>query len=475
MLRLRRSSSSASTQRFELQQLRAPVEQLCFEIIKEYKIDPSTVTICIDKHGVPRYLVNEPELDEEGRRLYSMIMEHMYTSTFRIDSEDELRKALEEVVEDLGVRPWYEKYREILWYYIRRDSFGYGVLDTLFRDPDVEDIELSDWRRPVTVVHRGFLGFEALVTNVSFRSEEEARSVIERLALKTGRSISLAKPELHAALPEGYRIAATLGDPVSASPTFSIRKFPPVPIDVITLINEEVVDPKIAALVWLLNDAKMFYVVIGGSGSGKTTLLNALLQLSNPMWKIVVVQDIPELRLPSRPRFIQLFGESSEEQLKRCITALRYRPDILVVGEVRGKEIRALVRAVASGSGSATTFHAATPGEFEMALRNLLPRDLFVMLSLNAGVALFISKIREGRKVVRRVVAVYERCNGSWNTIYVYGRIDAIERSTTLKRIGERLRIEDPVEELKRREEFLKSIPSGYDNVEHFLKKFYGV
>ena len=459
-----------------IRSLDADVDSLCIEILSRYYVVPDKVEAiaCIDKHGVARYLIREPKLSDRDVALLTTLLDYVYTSITRIEDEDDLKNAVTIAASELGLEDELFKNFDKLWYYIKRDCFGYGVLDPLFRDDNIEDIELSHWRNPVTVVHRKFLAYEALTTNITFSSEEEVKSLIERLALKSGKAISLANPELHAALPEGFRIAATLGDPVSTSPTFDIRKFPRVPIDVVTLVREGCIDPSIAVFTWILNDAKMFYCVIGGSGTGKTTLLNALLQLSHPSWKIVVVQDIPEIKLPGRPRFIQLFGETTIEQFKRCTTALRYRPDILVVGEVRGREIRALVRAVASGSGSATTFHASTPSEYEMAIRNILPRDLYVMLSINTGALIHIAKVRSGKTVQRKVVAVYERRAHGWEIIYRQGEVNRIMKSEVLRRAAARLRIDDIEGEFRRRVNILMDTPPGYENVERTMKKFYG-
>lgn len=456
-----------------LRSLLADVENVCSFELERYRLGEAEVIICVDKRGSPRYLVQEPAVDDNCRAIYSKIMDALYTSLIDLSSEEDLEKAINAVVVDLGIQKEFDRCRNALMYYVKRDSFGFGLLDVVLRDYNVEDVELCDWMKPVTVVHRVYLAFEALTTNIAFESNEEARNYVERLSLRGGRSISLAKPEIHAVLSENLRLAATLGNPVSRGPTFNIRRLPEIPIDIATLIKKNAIPAHVAALTWLINDAKLFYAIVGGSGSGKTTLLNALLQLSNPSWKIIVVQDVVEIRLPLRPRFIQFFGENSEDILQRCFTALRYRPDILVVGEVRGKEVTALVRAVASGSGSATTFHASTPEEYEMAIRNLLPRDLYVMLSLNTALLIFIARIRSSKNLERKVWRVYERVADEWREIYG-AEIDHIYNSYTVKRLSKRLLLEDDVEaELEYRAKLLESAEPGYESIENLMKKFY--
>lgn len=458
----------------KLRNLSVDVDNVCDMVFKRYPVGESEVVLCLDRQGLARYLVLEPFVDSVCRDLYNDIMDALYTSLLELTTEEDLVKAVNKVVEDLGVEKEFQRCREILMYYIKRDSFGLGLLDVVLKDVQVEDVELCDWRKPVTVVHRDYLVFEALVTNIVFENEEEARNYVEKLALKSGKSVSLSKPEVHSVLSDNLRLAATLGDPVSKGPTFNVRRLPEVPIDIATLIKSKAIPTHVAALAWLVNDAKLFYTVVGGSGSGKTTLLNALLQLSNPGWKIVVVQDVLEIKLPLRPRFIQFFGETSEDVLQRCFTALRYRPDILAIGEVRGREIAALVRAVASGSGSATTFHASTPEEYEMAIRNLLPRDLYTMLSLNTSLLIFVARMRSGKNLERKVWRVYERVADEWREIYST-ETDSVYNSYTVKRLGKRLLLDDIEAELEYRAKILESSETGYEAVENLMKKFYRI
>jgi len=479
LIRMRKAFSKNNSVNFVVKNLRylriENIDDICLDVLRRYSVGMAEVIICVDKHGIARYFVNEPLVDEVLLNAYNKIMSYLYTSYFSLESFEEIRKAVEIVASEIGLGMVLRKYYDTLMYYVYRDSKGYGILDVVLNDGGVEDVELSDWRKPVTVVHRDFLSYEALVTNIHFQSEEEAKNYIDKLAIKCGKSVSYAKPELHGTLPEGYRVAATLGNPISSSPTFNVRKLPNVPIDVVKLVKQGVINYEIAALMWLVNDAKLFYVVVGGSGSGKTTLLNAFLQLSNPNWKIVVVQDVPEIKLPLRTRFIQFYGEDSDELLQRCFTALRYRPDILVVGEVRGREIIALVRAVASGSGSATTFHASAPEEYELAVRGLLPRDLYVMLSLNTALMVLVSRIRRGYSIERRVWKIFERVDDGWREIYDMSRGGSILSSYIIKRLAKRLDRDDVEAEYEYRVKVLENSGEGYESIERILKRYYGL
>jgi len=430
--------------------------------------------------GIGYYLVEEPPLDNLGIKALTEIMNYIYLnlSLEVLKNFSELKKEVFRAAEELGIRDVIDERIEAIWYYMLRET-KYSLITIPVEDPFVEDVELGHWRKPVTVVHRLYSDVivpGGLFTNIVFSSEEEARSLVIRLGAKAGRSVNLARPRLHASLPEGYRVAATLGV-VSKGPTFSIRKFPQIPIVVTELIREGVLSPLMAAYFWLLNESRQFYIIVGASGVGKTTLLNALLMLSPPTWKIVVIEDVPEIIVSkeddaSRPRIVRFLSNERVSAFELATDALRYRPDIIVVGEVRGREIEALVRAVASGAGSATTFHASTPDEVMMAMRNLLPQDLFALFISNMGSLAFIAKVfksREGR-FVRRVLGVYELIDGNWCEVFKWiGEHDrhepedpekVVEKSRAMKRAAAFLvmNLEDISKELAMRAKFLEKL-----------------
>jgi len=127
------------------------------------------------------------------------------------------------------------------------------------------------------------------------------------------------------------------------------------------------IDETLAAYFWILLENKMSMIIIGGTGAGKTSMLNALISLIKPNDKIVTVEEISELntlhenwvQLTSRQGF--KFGTADETSISLfdlVKLSLRYRPDYIIVGEVRGEEAYALFQAVATGHGGICTMHA---------------------------------------------------------------------------------------------------------------------
>jgi flagellar protein FlaI len=149
--------------------------------------------------------------------------------------------------------------------------------------------------------------------------------------------------------------------------TFCIRKFRAEPFSIVDLIKGGTLNEKIAAYFWLILDYKMSFMIIGGTGAGKTSMLNALLSLMSQNDKIVTVEEVPELSPPmenwtqlnSRQSFQFGGGPSASISIFDLVkVSLRYRPDYIIVGEVRGEEAYTLFQALATGHGGLWTMHA---------------------------------------------------------------------------------------------------------------------
>ncbi|MEM0361526.1 MAG: type II/IV secretion system ATPase subunit [Sulfolobales archaeon] len=304
-----------------------------------------------------------------------------------------------------------------IMYYVEREVLGYGFLDPLFKDPNIEDISCSGYGKPIFVWHRKY---ESIPTNLYFQSEAELNEYILKLAHIAGKHVSVAYPVLDAVLPGGHRVAATFQSEVSAKgSTFTIRKFREDPITIIDMINFGTISSELAAYFWTLMEHKMTTLILGSTGAGKTSTLNALANLLKPTYKIVTVEDIPEIRLPQE-NWVQLVARSSyvvggakEIDLFQLVkVALRYRPDVLIVGEVRGEEAYVLFQAVATGHSGITTLHAES---LEAAIKRLTspPMNIpqaYIPLINSILVIKRVTKVsEEGRpRPARRVTNVWE-------------------------------------------------------------------
>jgi len=373
-------------------------------LLDEYEVEGVKIRI-YDENGIGYYEVNEPELNHQEKRIVDEILRELYYSDIK-DIEEEIFKVVKNTkLSDESI--------EKIVYYIKK-NIKYGELTPLILDPLVEEIECKGYGSPISIVHRKYSRkYYRLFTNIILESEDDVIRVIEKLANKANKSVNFAKPYLEFSLPEGHRVAATISKEISIpGSTFDIRKFPNNPITIIDLIKNGTLNEIIASYLWFLLDYKPFLMILGPTGSGKTTLLNSLLSLVNPMYKIVTIEDTPEINLEHKNwiRFVSratTLGKYDVSLLELSRLALRYRPDYLVIGEVRGKEIEALIHAAASGHGSITTFHGAKPVDAVTRILSLV-NDELAQLFLQGIWGFIVLGSREMNGKNRYVSAIYE-------------------------------------------------------------------
>ncbi|TRM83390.1 type II secretion system protein VirB, partial [Sulfolobus sp. A20-N-F6] len=283
--------------------------------------------------------------------------------------------------------------------------------------------------KPVSVVHSRHTEWPRLETNIILNSEIRVRRLVERLSSLGGRSVSTAMPLQDFMLPEGHRVAVSYGEEISKGTTFNVRKFPEKPLTIVDLIYKyNTLSELMAVYLWIIAEAKLFMFLVGPTGSGKTTTLNSLLMLLNPLSKYLTIEDTPELKLPHK-YWIQFYTRPSSYGSGREITyydlvklSLRYRPDYIIVGEVRGKEIEWLVQAVASGHGGLTTFHGSNHVDVITRISGLLGPDLSQQFRQLISVVASIKRIEEhgNKKANRKIVSIVENVGNDFKEIFKY-------------------------------------------------------
>jgi len=251
-----------------------------------------------------------------------------------------------------------------LRYLLRRKLEGMGLLQPLIDDPNIEDISCSGLGN-IFVEHKIFSG---LRTSISFEEHTELDKFVVQLAEGIKHPVTFREPTVDATLPDGSRINIVYGTDVSKrGSNFTIRKFSGTPISVLELIQFGALDYEMAAYLSIILGEGMNVWVSGETASGKTTLLNALTTFISPEAKIVSIEDTPEVQVPHHnwirgvTRGSSKNSEASEVSMFDLLkAALRQRPNLIIIGEIRGEEGAIAFQAMQTGHACMSTFHAAS-------------------------------------------------------------------------------------------------------------------
>ena len=320
------------------------------------------------------YEVTEVPLSVEEERVYKFIKD-ILVEELNMDfttlansgkAQEYLKREVNNIVRIYGIKIEPQSYDKIM-YYIDRDLIGYGPIQPLMADGMIEDISCDGIDRSIYVWHRDF---ESIPTNVIFTDETELDSFVIKLAQRSGRHISISRPLLDAALPDGSRLQISYGREVTQfGSTFTMRRFRADPFTITDLVLTNTVDSRIAAWYWFLIEHRMSLLIAGGTAAGKTSFLGALAMMLKPDLKVISIEDTAELNLglenwiPSVAR--EGFGDSGDGGESRgrismydlLRAAMRQRPDFIVVGEIRGAEAYTLFQAISTGHSGMGTIH----------------------------------------------------------------------------------------------------------------------
>jgi len=311
------------------------------------------------------------------RLIHSKLVDKLDLSRVSDLAGDTLRREIRLVVERLcdTENPLLNRMeRERLIDEVLDETFGFGPLEMLLKDPTISDI-LVNGPHKIYVERRGKLE----KTEVKFRDNEHLLQIIDRIVSKVGRRVDETSPMVDARLPDGSRVNAIIPPLALDGASLSIRRFGANPLKLEDLLNFKAFTPEMAMLMEACIKARLNIVISGGTGCGKTTLLNTMSSFIPSDERIVTIEDAAELqlqqdhivRLETRPPNIEGKGAVNTRDLVR--NALRMRPERIIIGECRGAEALDMLQAMNTGhAGSMTTLHANTTRDAQARLETMV-------------------------------------------------------------------------------------------------------
>src|SRR5579885_1592653 len=470
-----------------------------YEIVKKYPLQPpfSYANILYNKDkSTYLYFVDELRLNREDtmifQTLYKLIEESLESpskSGNNQNFEEHLNMILKEN-EKMFLNHSSMSSIEKVKYYLKRDIVGFGLIDPIMHDVNIEDVSCSGTDKPIFIWHRHY---DSIPTNIQYESNEQLNSFVSRIVFRAGKHISTAFPISDLALQGNHRISVLYQKEVTPKGTsFTIRKFREDPYTVIDLIKFGTISISIAAYLWMLVEAKQSFIIIGSTGSGKTTILNAITGLVHPDYKIFSVEDVAEININHENWFTLVsrsgFGLSGEGEIGMydlIKAGVRHRPDYLVVGEIRGSEAYVMFQAMATGHGGLCTMHA---DGLESAVKRLQqkPMDIPPAYISLMNCALVVKRVKEssgqsGRRVMN--VAEITGANTShaaftWNPRNDHFNED-LRESILFKKIAESTgkELDEVLEEHTKRMNILKWMAEqdirDYKRVSDIVGKYY--
>lgn len=363
--------------------------------------------------------------------------------------EQEIREAIDELVLQEGKSCFLSlrdktDLRDSLFYSVR----GLDVLQQLADDPEVTEIMANGYKN---------IFFEKAGKlqrwDKHFSSPERLEDVIQQIAGKCNRTVNEQLPVMDARLEDGSRVHVVMKPIAIDGPILSIRKFPDRPITMEGLMERGSISREAADFMGELVRARYTILVGGGTSTGKTTFLNALSGHIPEGERIVTIEDNAELRIQGVDNLVRLEARSESLQGGREIsirelirTALRMRPNRIIIGEVRGAEAGDFLNCLNTGhEGSLGSAHANSirdmAGRIEMMamMGTRLPAEV-IRRQIASGIEILVhlERDREGNRKVAEIGEITGISEGKVQVVPVYRR----DRQNRLERTGDLLRKE---------------------------------
>lgn len=368
-----------------------------------------------DKEQKLIYNIIEPSLTEEDESILSdlkkafvYVFEKVIPTNKKGAGSDLIVSGVKKLCLKYNIKLNDEQFEKIT-YYLERDFLGLDIIEPVMHDPYVEDISCDGLGVPIFINH---LKYGPIEINRVFEDSVKLNSFIIKLAQKSNQEVSLSRPILQGALPDGSRVEAIYGKEVSEKgSSFTIRKFRAEPFTPIHLMEFGTMPSFLLAYLWLAVENKQSLLVSGGTATGKTTILNALSLFVPPSAKIVSIEDTPEINLPHE-HWLPLIARDGQEKSNVTMfdllkASLRERPDYIIVGEIRGAEAAILFQGMATGHAGLGTVHAEKFNDLVNRM-TIEPINLPKQLLTELDICIFMKQAKVKDNMVRRATSVVE-------------------------------------------------------------------
>ena len=319
------------------------------------------------------------------------------------------------------------------------------ALQELLDDPEISEIMVNG---PKHIFYEKAGRVHAW--NQAFASEEKMQDVIQQIVGRHNRVVNLSNPIVDTRLADGSRVNIVLAPVSLDGSTITIRKFPEKPLDMQTLIQKGALPEDAAEFLKMLVRAKYNLLISGGTSSGKTTFLNALSQYIPEDERVITIEDSAELQIQGIKNLVRLETRNANMEGVQPVTiwdlirtALRMRPDRILVGECRGAEAFDMLQALNTGhDGGLSTAHGNSS-------RDILSRlEMMVLMGMELPIAAIRQQIASGIDLIihlgrlpdksRRVLEITEVCgveNGEIQISPIY-QLEGTEGSWKWKHCG---------------------------------------
>ena len=395
------------------------------KLLNEYTIERERIPVNIKivkppGSYTPIYDVYLPQIGDGTLLLMDKVRSEI-TKEIGLSGRDVLDVRLQEQVEERFSKNAFQKIemylpgldpetKAILSEYMVNDMLGLGKLDLLIADDALEEIVINSSSEPVWVYHK-MHGW--LKTNLMVRNDAQIADYANSIGRKAERQINTLNPLMDAHLTTGERVNATLMPISTHGNTITIRKFSRDPWTIVDFVENNTLDPAIAAFAWTAIQYELNMIIAGGTASGKTSMLNAISPFMPPNHRIISIEDTRELRLPDYLHWIPMVnrqenaeGQGGVSMLNLMVNSLRMRPDRIIVGEIRKhEEAEVLFEAMHTGHSVYSTLHANTADEVR---RRLVTPPLDIPETLLESLHVVMVQFRHRKRGIRRTLEMAE-------------------------------------------------------------------